>query len=72
MPDRSWYPLITGFGLFVLVMGMLFHASIDASGELVRDYTFAIAGGVIAILGMIMWSIEGPGGYHLFPKENEE
>ena len=51
---------------------MLFHASIDSTGELVRDYTVAIVGGIISITGMIMWSLEGPGGYHLFPKENEE
>jgi hypothetical protein len=32
----------------------------------------AIAGGGIFILGVIMWALEGPGGYHLFPKEEEE
>ena len=45
MPDRSWCPLITAFGLFVMAIGLLFHQSIDASGELARDYTIAIAGG---------------------------
>ena len=39
MPDRSWCPLITAIGLFVLVLGMLFHQSIDASGEIARDHT---------------------------------
>jgi len=24
------------------------------------------------VTGIIMWSLEGPGGYHLFPKEDEE
>ena len=72
MPDRSWCPLITGVGLFVLVIGMLFHRGIDPSGELVRDYTIAYSGGVVFILGVIMWAMEGPGGYHLFPKESEE
>ena len=72
MPDRSWYPLLTAIGLFVMVIGMLFHASIDASGELVRNYTVAIAGGVVSTVGIIMWSLEGPAGYHLFPKEKEE
>jgi len=72
MPDRSWCPLVTAFGLFVMAIGLLFHQSIDASGELARDYTIAIAGGVIFVVGVIMWAIEGPRGYHLFPKENEE
>jgi cytochrome c oxidase subunit 1 len=72
MPDRSWCPLITGFGLFVMVLGFLFHQSIDASGELVRNYTLAIIGGAVFVLGVIMWAMEGPGGYHLFPKEKDE
>jgi cytochrome c oxidase subunit 1 len=73
MPDRSWYPLVTALGLFGLVLGMLFHQSVDLNtGEIIRDYTYAIAGGVVAIIGIIMWSIEGPAGYHLFPKESEE
>ncbi len=72
MPDRSWWPLITALGLFGLALGMLFHRSIDPSGELVRDYTVPIIAGAVAIIGMIMWALEGPGGYHLFPKEDEE
>jgi len=24
------------------------------------------------VTGIIMWALEGPGGYHLFPKEDEE
>ena len=50
----------------------LFHRSIDPSGELVRDYTYPIIGGVVMITGIIMWALEGPGGYHLFPKKEEE
>ena len=57
---------------FVMAIGLLFHQSIDASGELARDYTIAIAGGGVFVIGVIMWAIEGPRGYHLFPKENEE
>jgi cytochrome c oxidase subunit 1 len=73
MPDRSWYPLLTGLGFLGLVLGMLFHQSVDVNtGEIIRNYTGAIAGGVVAILGIIMWALEGPAGYHLFPKEEEE
>jgi cytochrome c oxidase subunit 1 len=72
MPDHSWYPLFTAIGFLVLVIGMLFHSSVGADGELIRNYTVAIIGGIIAITSMIMWSLEGPGGYHLFPEEDEE
>jgi hypothetical protein len=41
-------------------------------GEIIRNYTVPIIGGIIAITSMIMWSLEGPGGYHLFPEEDEE
>ena len=57
---------------FCYATGLLFHQSIDASGELARDYKMAIAGGVVFIVGVIMWALEGPCGYHLFPKENDE
>jgi cytochrome c oxidase subunit 1 len=74
MPDRSWCPLVTGVGLFTLVIGMLFHATKDPMTGIVleRDYTVPVIGGTIFILGIILWAIEGPGGYHLFPKEEEE
>ena len=57
MPDRSWCPLITAIGLFVLVLGMLFHQSIDASGEIAQGLHIAIGGGVVFILGVILWSV---------------
>ena len=73
MPDHSWYPLLTAIGFLVLVIGMLFHTSPgEQPGEIVRNFTWPVIGGVIAITGMILWSLEGPGGYHLFPEEDEE
>jgi len=72
MPDRSWTPLLTGFGLLVLALGLLFSRTVNDAGELDRNYIPAITGGIIFIIGVIFWSIEGPGGYHLFPKEEEE
>jgi hypothetical protein len=37
-----------------------------------RDYTVPVIGGIVFIIGIIMWAIEGPGGYHLFPEEDDE
>ena len=70
MPDRSWWPLVTALGLLGLCLGMLFHRSIDPSGELVRNYTYAILGGVVMIFGILCGHWKA--GYHLFPKEEEE
>ena len=71
MPDHSWYPLLTAIGFLVLVIGMLFHKTV-IDGEIVRSFIVPVIGGVIAITGMILWSLEGPAGYHLFPEEDEE
>ena len=59
MPDRSWCPLITGIGLFVMLIGLLFHQSIDASGELARDYTMAIAEVLSLLLGLSCGPLKG-------------
>jgi cytochrome c oxidase subunit 1 len=74
MPDRSWWPLVTGIGMLVLILGMLFHATKDPmTGDVLnRDYTVPVIGGIVFIIGIIMWAIEGPGGYHLFPEEDDE
>jgi len=73
MPDRSWCPLVTGTGLFLMVLGLLFRQTVEAAELfLFTPYEFAIFGGIIFILGIIMWAMEGPGGYHLFPEEDEE
>ena len=73
MPDRSWCPLITGTGLFVMVLGLLFRQSIEVLGYFfMTPYEIAIGGGVIFVIGIILWAMEGPGGYHLFPDEDDE
>jgi cytochrome c oxidase subunit 1 len=73
MPDRSWCPLITGAGLLILILGMLFRKSNEVSESFfMTPYEIAIGGGVIFVVGIILWAMEGPGGYHLFPEEDDE
>ena len=73
MPDRSWCPLITSIGLFIFVLGLLFRESIEVSASyFATPYEVAIGGCSVFVLGIILWALEGPAGYHLFPKENEE
>lgn len=54
MPDSSWYPLIAGIGL--LIGGLSF-----AFGNI----PLAIGGIVLMFLACYLWSLEGPGGYHI-------
>jgi cytochrome c oxidase subunit 1 len=57
MPSQSWFPIITAAGILI---GALFFTNHYMPG--------AIAGGVLVFLGAWLWSLEGPGGYHLHPE----
>jgi len=58
MPDQSWYPLLAAGSL--LVAGLFFAMS---------AYTAAIAAVVVMVAAIYLWSLEGPGGYHVHPHE---
>ena len=64
--DHEWVRIETGKA----VIGITDYAQ-DALGDVVF-VELPILGGVVMIFGIIMWALEGPGGYHLFPKEEEE
>ena len=72
MPDRSWMPLVTALGIFIMALGMIFNLQVNADGELYRNFTAAIGGGVLMTLGIIWWAIEQPKGYHIHPDEDDE
>ena len=72
MPDRSWMPLVTALGIFIMALGMIFNLQVNADGELYRNFTAAIGGGVLLIIGIIWWAIEQPKGYHIHPNEDDE
>jgi cytochrome c oxidase subunit 1 len=56
MPSNSWFPVITASGMLI---GSLFFCN--------HNFIGAIGGLVIVFFGAWMWSVEGPGGYHLHP-----
>jgi len=66
MPSNSWMPLIASVGFVPLGLGMsLMQAGVPHMGY------FAIFGLAVIVLGIALWAIEGPGGYHLHPEEGE-
>ena len=68
MPDQSWYPLITSIGLFIGTYNFVqLKTPVVVFGNLIAPshLPFALAGGVILFLGAYLWSLEGPGGYHI-------
>lgn len=54
MPSQSWFPLLVAAGLFIGAVFFINHNMIGA-----------IAGGGILFLGVYLWAVEGPGGYHI-------
>jgi len=64
MPSNSWMPLIASLGFIPLGLGMtLMQAGIPYMGYA------AIFGLAVITFGVALWAIEGPGGYHLHPEE---
>jgi cytochrome c oxidase subunit I len=65
MPSQSWMPFIASMGFIPLGMGIcLKQAGVPYAGYI------AIGGLVMIALGIILWALEGPGGYHLHPEED--
>ncbi len=60
MPSQSWFPIITASGILT---GALFFTNHIMLG--------AIAGAAILLIGAWLWSLEGPGGYHVHPEQDD-
>ena len=59
-------PLIAGSGFVILGLGMaLKQAGVAHMGYL------AILGLLVIATGIALWALEGPGGYHLHPAEED-
>ncbi len=64
MPSQSWFPLVASFGFLILGISMaLKEAGVPFCGYI------AIGGLVVTFVGIYLWALEGPGGYHLHPEE---
>jgi cytochrome c oxidase subunit 1 len=65
MPSQSWWPLVGGISLLIFGISMCLHgADVPYTG-----YT-AIGGIGLLFLAILLWALEGPGGYHLHPKSS--
>ncbi|MGB0409094.1 MAG: cytochrome c oxidase subunit I [Opitutales bacterium] len=66
MPSQSWFPLFASIGFVPLGLGVsLMQAGLPGMGWV------AIVGLVMTALFVALWAIEGPGGYHLHPEEDD-
>jgi cytochrome c oxidase subunit 1 len=60
MPSQSWFPILTALGLLI---GAVFFVN--------HIYPGAIVGAVIMATAGALWALEGPGGYHIHPDEDD-
>ncbi len=67
MPSQSWFPLIASAGFVVLGIGL----TMKQAGVPHMGYV-AISGLLVISIGIALWALEGPGGYHLHPEEKAE
>ena len=61
MPSQSWWPLMAGAGFLIGGLSMALHVGMGG-----------ILGGVVLVISVFLWAMEGPGGYHLKPSTIEE
>jgi len=67
MPSKSWFPLLTSSGFLFVGLGMtMMSAGVSYMGYL------AIFGLLTTTVGIYLWALEGPGGYHIHPEEDEK
>jgi cytochrome c oxidase subunit 1 len=66
MPDQSWYPIFAALGMFIGALGVIYTSAYGwTSGSV------ALVGAGILVISVYLWSLECPGGYHLYPEEEE-
>jgi len=78
MPDQSWWPLVVSLGLFLMGMAVIFHNQpigallpwVDT--EKVFPFSMILPGVAVFFLGIFGWALEGPGGYHIQPDEEDQ
>lgn len=66
MPSQSWFPLLCGIGFTVFGISM----AMMAAGVPHAGYV-AIGGLLTVTLGIYLWALEGPGGYHIRPSADD-
>ncbi len=68
MPDQSWYPLIAAFGMLIGTFNFIqLHEPVLMFGSqlLSSHLPLALTGLGILLVSCYLWSLEGPGGYHI-------
>ena len=82
MPSQSWWPLICGIGFTILGIAFSVKHGLISKVELALFGLPPVSVGTIlaftTIFGLgtvcfavLMWALEGPGGYHLHPDEED-
>ena len=78
MPSQSWFPVVTAIGLLFGGLSFACKDAINVFFAQVFHQTghnygiwLAMVGGAMVLIGAIFWALEGPGGYHVHPGEED-
>lgn len=72
MPSQSWWPLGAGIGFTLLgACFALHHANTNPLFSSLMGWG-SILGLAVIVFSIIMWSLEGPGGFHLHPEDEDD
>lgn len=66
MPSQSWWPLLCGIGFLLFGTGFCLKNAIPGT------IWMALFGLGMVAFSIVMWSLEGPGGYHLHPESGKD
>jgi cytochrome c oxidase subunit 1 len=71
MPFASIWPFVTSVGILITSIGVTVFDSNWSPGIHVK-LGLALLGGVVAFIGIYLWSLEGNEGYHLHPEGDDQ
>lgn len=64
MPGASYYPLVTGVGMFIMGFGSVYMRDMTTLATVVTSGGF-----LVLLFGILGWALETPGGYYLDPRK---
>jgi len=69
MPNQSIWPLVASLGLLIVGIGVT-HFESDWSEGIHRKLATTLVGGLVTLIGIYFWALEGNAGYHLHLDEH--
>jgi cytochrome c oxidase subunit 1 len=70
MPHQSIYPFVASLGMLIAGIGISVMDNDPTPGFWGKKIGVTMIGGVVMLVGIYFWALEGNGGYHLHPEND--